>query len=496
MNHLEQLDTEGKQLATGEPDLGWMLARAITQRIGEPSYNLWFQDRTLFSWEPDTLVIGVPNRFYQEWLQKRFTADVQAAVRDVLGEARAVKFHIDPQLFRAARKAQAEGEDFPTPTAKDKKAKAAKPEPPPEKEAPKKPAPQNQRNTPARGRLWRSLDEFIAGPCNRVAHASALTVAEHPGLEVNPLVLYGPVGTGKSHLLEGIYLEIRKRHADWRVTFVTAEDFTNRFVQAMRLGKLSAFRKQFRECDAFLMDDLHFLAKKQATQEEFLHTFDALHAAGRQVAVTCDCHPRLNDLLMPELTDRLLGGGVWGILPPDFDTRVNLLRAKGIKLGQRALPEEVIGFLAEQMRGNVRELEGAVNGLLHFSKVSGRNIDIPLAREALQELLRYSIRIVQLPDIDRTICEFLSLEAGALQTARRSWAYSHPRMIAMYLARKYTSATYSEIGRYFGNRTHGTVGSAEKKVRSWFKDDTALTLGNRQMRVRDLVERIERDLLG
>jgi chromosomal replication initiator protein len=264
----------------------------------------------------------------------------------------------------------------------------------------------------------------------------------------------------------------------------------------MRLGKLNAFRKQFRDCDVLLLDDLHFLAKKHATQEEFLHTFDVLHAAGRQVAATCDCHPRLNELLMPELVDRLLGGGVWGIVPPDFETRVNLLRVKGLKLGRSALPDDVIQFLAAHLRGNVRELEGAVNGLFHFSKVSGRGIDIPLAREALRELLRYSIRVVQLPDIDRVIRDFLNLEAGALQTANRAWAHSHPRMIAMYLARKYTSASYSEIGRYFGNRTHGTVGSAEKKVHGWIKDDTALTLGNQQTRVRDLVERIERDLLA
>ena len=163
---------------------------------------------------------------------------------------------------------------------------------------------------------------------DRVAFASAQSVVEAPGEGANPLVLHGPVGTGKTHLLEGIYAGLRRARPDWRVLYVTSEDFTNRFVQAMRLGKLGAFRKQFRECDALLVDDLHFLASKRATQEEFLHTFDALQADGRQVVVTCDCHPRLADVLLPELTDRLLGGALWGLTPPDADTLRTALEQK------------------------------------------------------------------------------------------------------------------------------------------------------------------------
>src|SRR5262249_43277142 len=171
----------------------------------------------------------------------------------------------------------------------------------------------------ASARRWHRLEEFVVGACNRVAHAAAVSVVEEPGQGANPLVLHGPVGTGKTHLLEGIYAGLRRRRPDGRVCFVTAEDFTNRFVQAMRLGKLGGFRKHFRDCDALLVDDLHFLAGKRATQEEFLHTFDALQADGRQVVVTCDCHPRLAEQFPPELTDRLLGGAVWGLTPPDAE---------------------------------------------------------------------------------------------------------------------------------------------------------------------------------
>src|SRR5438067_1326806 len=207
-----------------------------------------------------------------------------------------------------------------------------------------------------RSRRWHRLEEFVVGACNRVAHASALSVVEMPGEGGNPLVLHGPVGTGKTHLLEGVYAGLRRGHPDWRVLYVTAEDFTNRFVQAMRLGKLAGFRKHFRECDALLVDDLHFLATKKATQEEFLHTFDALQADGKQVVVTCDCHPRLADDFTPELADRLLGGAVWGLAPPDADTRLDILKSKAGRGPDTLVAEEVLRYLAGQLRGNVREL--------------------------------------------------------------------------------------------------------------------------------------------
>jgi chromosomal replication initiator protein len=307
-------------------------------------------------------------------------------------------------------------------------------------------------------------------------------------------VLHGPTGTGKTHLLEGIYAGLRKRHADWRVCFVTAEDFTNRFLHAMHVGKLGGFRKHFRECDALLVDDLHFLAKKKVTQEEFLHTFDALHADGRQLVVACDCHPKLADELAPELIDRLLGGAVWGLTPPDADTRLEILRARSER-AERALPEDVLAFLAEQLRGNVRELEGALHSVQHFSRVAGRPVDLALAREALGDLLRHAVRVVQLADVDRAVCRALRLEGGALQSKQRAWAVSHPRMLAMFLARKHTAAAYSEVGQHFGGRNHSTVVAAEKKVRQWLRDDAELCLGERRLRVRQVVELVERELL-
>jgi chromosomal replication initiator protein len=488
-------------LKTAQREALTALGDAIARRVGGPRYKLWFASHTKYAWHEPTLTVGVPNRHFGEYLEKTFRAAVLAAAREVFGDSAEVRFAIDPELFQAARREQAEAREAqttkarpaaPKPAPRPAPAAAGKrrsPAPPEEEERPAKPAPA------ARARRWRRLSEFVVGPCNRVAHASALSVVEAPGDGANPLVLHGPVGTGKTHLLEGAYAGLRRARPDWRVLYVTSEDFTNRFVQAMRLGKLGAFRRHFRECDALLVDDLHFLARKRATQEEFLHTFDALLADGRQMVLTCDCHPRLADDFTPELTDRLLGGAVWGLAPPDADTRLAVLRAKAARPGEAPLPDEVLRYLAAQLRGNVRELEGAVHGVRHYSRVTGRAVDLALVREALADLLRHAVRVVQVGDVNRAVCAALRLEAGALQSKARAWAVSHPRMVAMYLARKHTAASYSDIGGHFGGRNHSTAVAAEKKVRGWLQEGAELALGERRVRVREVVERVERDLL-
>jgi chromosomal replication initiator protein len=464
------------------------LGQAITQRIGEPRYNLWFDRNTKFSWEDDLLVVGVPNHFFQEWLQRTFADAVRAAASEVLGRPMQVRFAIDPELFQAARRSQAEpvpGIEPRLPRPEDRQT------PPPH---PTPPRPVAEPRAVKRTRRWHRLSDFIVGACNRVAHAAAVSVVEGLGQGANPLVLYGPVGTGKTHLLEGIFAGLRQARPEWRVCYVSCEEFTNRFVQAMRLGKLGAFRKHFRECDALLLDDLHFLATKRATQEEFLHTFDALQADGRPLVVSCDCHPRLAEAYTPELTDRLLGGAVWGLAPPDPETRLALLRARAAA-GQPALPDEVLRHLAGQLRGNVRELEGALHSVRHYSQVAGRPVDLDLARQALADLLRHAVRIVPLADVDRAVCRVLRLEAGALQAKQRTWVVSHPRMLAMYLARKHTAAAYGAIGQHFGGRNHSTAVAAEKKVRQWLEADGELALGERRLRVREVIELVERELL-
>ncbi|HEY7311336.1 MAG TPA: chromosomal replication initiator protein DnaA, partial [Gemmataceae bacterium] len=473
------------------------LEQEIVRRIGEPRYQLWFAGRTRFQWDDNQLTIGVPNRHFGEWVEKNFGTAAAAAAREVFGQTMQVRFVIDPELFQAARREQDEARED---QSRDRKGAEEKSQSRDRKGAEEKPLPSRRGSemkpeSTRRTRRWHRLSDFVIGPCNRVAHAAAQSVIEAPGDGANPIVLHGPVGTGKTHLLEGIYAGLRRAHPDWRVLYLTSEDFTNRFVQAMRLNKLIGFRRQFRECDALLVDDLHFLASKKATQAEFLHTFDALQADGRQMVLTCDCHPRLADDFTPELTDRLLGGVIWGLMPPDAATRLAILRNKALHKGERPIPDEVLRFLSGQLRGNVRELEGALHSIRHYSRVTNRPIDVPLVREALSDLLRHAVRVVQMSDIDKAVCAVLRLDNGTLQSKGRAWAVSHPRMVAMFLSRKHTAASYSDIGKHFGGRNHSTAVAAEKKVRRWIESDSELALGQRRIRVRELIDRIERDLL-
>jgi chromosomal replication initiator protein len=477
-------------VTTSEREVVGALAQAIAKRIGEPRYKLWFPDKTTLAWHDDEVMVGVPNHFYQEWLKNQFADAIGAAAGSLTGRAATVKFVIDPQLFQAARREEAACHE-PGPVERPIAAEAVAPPQTPSVATPgNKPAPRAK----PRARRWRRLEDFVVGACNRVAQAAAVSVVEAAGQGPNPLVLHGPVGVGKTHLLEGIYGGLRKQHPAWQVVFSTAEDFTNRFLPALRLGKLASFRKHFRECDALLLDDLNFLATKRATQEEFLHTIDVLQTDGRQVVVTCDCHPRLVESFLPELADRLIGGAVWGLTQPDESTRLALLQSKAGQSAATMVPDDVLRYLAQQLRGNVRELEGALHGLRHYARALDRPIDLNVARESLGDLFRHSARIVRLEEIDFAVCSVLRLEAGALQTKQKARSLAHPRMLAVYLARKHTSATHTEVGAYFGGRNHSTAVAAEKKTRQWIENDESLTLGESAVRVRDLVERVEREL--
>ncbi len=379
-------------------------------------------------------------------------------------------FVIDAELYRAAREAEEEAKDLqagvpaavapPRPT-EDAEARRASRGGPPDSKG---------------GARWRRLEDFIAGPASRVAHAAALSLVEDPEQAPCPLVFHGPSGVGKTHLLDGIALNFVQRRRDWRVCYLTAEDFTNRFLAALKQGKLSGFRKFFRDADLLIVDDLQFLARKRATHEEFLHTLDALINRGGMVVVSCDCHPRLSDDFPPELTDRLLGGASWSLQAPEAATRLEILRAKAVGR-EPAVPEAILRYLAEHLRGNVRELEGALHTLQHFCRVSQRPVDKQAVREALNDLLRHVGQKMRIEDIDHAVCDALELTRGSLQSTERAWSVSHPRMLAMFLARKHTSASHSEIGRYFGGRNHSTVVAAEKKVRSWLKNDQPIACG-------------------
>jgi len=470
------------------------LPAAVAALIGAARFHLWFQGHARFVSLGSEVVVVARNESCRDWLEHTFGEAVRTAAAEVSGSPVPVRWVVDPAAFGNDDSPRPETESKPAPAPNRNlfgepvpvpKLKLKRPDPDAEDfERP----PASQRT----GRKWRLLTEFVVGASNRMAYASAAAVVEEPGQGANPLVLHGPVGTGKTHLLEGIYAGL-KRRLDTKPCFTTAEEFTTRFVQASRLGKMSAFRRHYRECSALLLDNLNFLATKRATQEEFLHTFDSLIADGRQVVVTTDCHPRLADELMPELVDRLLGGAVWSLLPPDGETRLEILRKKSAGRGP-TIPDDVLQAVAEVLRGNVRELEGAIHGIRHYAKVAGRPVDHALVREALGDLLRHAVRVVTLPDVEGAVCSVLRLSSGTLQSKARSWSVCHPRMVAVFLSRKHTAATYGEISKHFGAKTHSTAVAAEKKVRSWLDRDERVLIGDRDWGAKELVERIEREL--
>lgn len=497
--------------------LAQTLADAVSTRVGAGRFNLWFLGHAKFVPLGNSVVVAARNQHTQDWLEHTFGTAVKEAVAEVCGENVAVQWAVDSEegdrgegsgeREGGAGVAQGDGQghkqervSIPTPSPLSPRPSqmdifgepVAPPKPKTKRVNPDEVALAKPIASQRTGRRWKSLSDFVTGQCNRVAHAAAISVVEEPGQCANPLVIHGPVGTGKTHLLEGIFLGLKKQ-SDQRPCYVTAEEFTTRFVQASRMGKMSSFRRQFRDCSALLLDNLNFLANKRGSIEEFLHTFDAIVSDGRQVVVTMDCHPRLADELMPELADRLLGGAVWSLLPPDPETRLEILRKKSTG-GAPAIPDAVLKSLANSLRGNVRELEGAVNSVRHYAKVTGRPADMNTAREALGDLLRHAVRVVTVADVDAAVCATLRLANGTLQSKARSWAVSHPRMIAIYLCRKHTAATYGEISKHFGAKTHSTAVAAEKKVRGWIEKETSVAIGDREWPVKELIDRIEREL--
>ncbi|MCS7168517.1 MAG: DnaA/Hda family protein [Gemmatales bacterium] len=471
-------------------------AQELSKRIGEKRYHLWFAQQTRIELTDKQLTIGVPNRFFLDWLQATFAQAIQAAAETVAGHPLTVRFVVDPALFQAQRRQQSasnmawdESETSPNLPSSAVLARDGK-------------AADSARANPRRAGA--KLDDFLVGESNRLAYAAVTQLVQGsapekawfgnsaPRLAGVPLTIYGPHGVGKTHLLEGLAEALMRQHEPGKVLCLTAEDFTNQFLQSLRQSKLEEFRRRFRQAAALLVDDLQFLEGKRATQEELLHTLATLSRQGRIFVATCEYHPR-QARWIPELIDRLAGGAVWPIELPDPSLRQRLLHAKAQKLGS-PLSAEVAEYLAQRVQGNVRELEGALYAVWHYATVHHRPVTLELAQEALSRWLRPQPKTVSLRDVERAVSRVLHLRPGTLRGRERVRSASYPRMLAMYLARKHTGLPYHEIGRFFGGRNHSTVIAAERKVSRWLTTQTCLRLAGQSWNVAELVEHIEREL--
>jgi len=315
-----------------------------------------------------------------------------------------------------------------------------------------------------------TFENFVVGPCNRFCHAVSLGTAEAPGKTYNPLFLHGSVGLGKTHLLQSICYSLIDNWKDVRILFLSCETFVNHFISALENGDLQKFRHKYRHVDVLVVDDIHVLANKERTQEEFFHTFNSLYNAGKQIILSSDSPPK--DI--PTLQDRLVSRFKWGLVteiePPCYETRMAILRRKGRERGQE-LPDEVAQIIAEHIDTNIRELEGAINKLYSFSNVTGRAITVEFAREVLTEVFTKRRGQPSMDDIIEVVTSHFSVKLSELQSKKRTNQIAFPRQIAMYLARQITRHSLEEIGGFFGGRDHTTVLHAARKLTRLAQED-------------------------
>ena len=449
----------------------------IAQKVGQQRYKIWFKNSTRLAIEDNYIKVGVPNLFIGGWIENHFSEQVQTAVKEVTGQVMKPIFTIDPELFGSQRRTQLDSQA-------DSVARVANP------------STRQRRQQPRNHeRLRLELKNFVVGPANQLAYNAASTVVSEPGTQFNPLFIHGPCGLGKTHLLQGICNAIRQARPELNWTYVSGEDFTNQFILALKMGKLDSFRQRFRRTDLLVIDDVHFLASKKATQEEFLHTFNAIDTVGKQVVMASDAHPKMIGQLSESLVSRFISGMVVKIEAPDFDTRCAILRQRAVDM-KKQIPDSVIEYIADNLRANVRELEGALLKVVAYASLSQAPINLAMANEALADHITRTDPIVHLSDIEASVTTFFGVTPADVHSSRKTRTISLARSVAMYLARKHTSMSFPEIGRFMGNKNHATVILACRKINELIKNGQKPVVwetasGKREMNIKPLLGELE-----
>ena len=417
----------------------------LRTQIGPQRFNLWFQNTALLESKDAGVRIGVPNLFIREWLAEHFREILARLFTPHLGQEPQIDFVIAGSLFQNARKIQVQAQADSLPDLARTQAGAT--------------------GKTCGIRTDFTLDSFVVGPSNRLAHACALEVADPNSRAINPLFFHGSSGVGKTHLLQGILNILRRQEGPGKccVEYLPAEVFTNQFIYAMRHNRLDGFRHKYRKVDVLLIDDVHFFCNKTGLQEEFLHTFDALDTSSKQVVLASDMHPKMMNQLKENLVSRFVSGMVVRLTPPGLDTRVAILKAKAAQRRKRIDPE-VLRYVARRLTGNGRDLAGAVTTLVAYAALTRSRIDLSLAREALRELEHVPERIVDMTGIEKAIAAHFGASRSDLHSSRRTRAISFPRQVCMYLGRELTRLSCKEIANFFGSKHHTTVLNAQKRI--------------------------------
>ena len=401
----------------------------IKDKIGSTAFETWFGSMQVKPVSSAHLVLEVPDAFFKDWVVSHYYHLIQEAVDQACGEAAKLEISVNPGLL--AEKNKNRLAEFKT--------RIQEP---------------SQEVSYLNPRY--NFDSFVIGSSNRFAHAASMAVAESPAKAYNPLFIYGGVGLGKTHLMQAIANHVHKKTPAAKISYITSERFTNELIDAIQHRSTQRFRQKYRGVDVLLIDDIHFIAGKEATQEEFFHTFNALYDFHKQIIISSDRPPKE----IPKLEERLISRFEWGLIadiqPPNLETRIAILKKK-VEREPIKVPDEVIFFIAEVVKSNIRELEGALIRVVAYSLLEEKQISLSLAQDVLKDMLRESKKIITVDLIQRVVAGAFNISVQDLKIKKRNKSVVLTRQIAMYLARELTSLSLSELGEQFGGKDHTTI---------------------------------------
>ncbi len=410
---------------------------SLKEHIGLSSYEKWLSCLRVKEKNPDTLIIEAPDEFFKNWIIEHYFKSLEASLKRESPTLKInIEFVVNPFLFKKITQEK---------LAETKKGGQAV-------EA-KRPS-LNPRFT---------FDHFVIGPSNRFAYAASLAVAESPAKAYNPLFIYGKVGLGKTHLLQAVTHKIHSSNSKIKFCYISSESFTNELIDAIRNRSTTQFRQKYRDIDVLLIDDIHFIAGKESTQEEFFHTFNTLHDSRKQIIISSDRPPKDIANLEERLRSRFAWGLITDIQPPDFETRVAILRKK-MEKEPIHIPDDVIYFIAQEIKTNIRELEGALIRVAAYSLLEERVVSLGMAQMVLKDMVQKASKSINVDTIQKRVAEFFNLSVSDIKMGRRNKNIVLPRQLAMFLSRKYTNLSLPEIGRAFGGKDHTTVLHSYKKI--------------------------------
>ena len=426
----------------------WVKAQDIIKKelSNDQTYNIWFVPIKCVSLKADEIVLEVPNKFFKGWLLDKYMSLLASSIHKASGKALKIEFVLS----------EPGDEEVLAKSKKDESKKDVKPFWPFSRQAQ-----DSSREISLQSRY--TFESFVVGPSNRFAHAASLAVSDSPAKAYNPLFIYGGVGLGKTHLMHAIGQRVAQKSPKTKVLYISSEEFTNQLISAIQNRTTVKFREKYRNVDILLIDDVHFIAGKESTQEEFFHTFNALYDAHKQIVVSSDRPPKEIRALEERLVSRFEWGLVTDIQPPDFETRVAILKKKSEK-ETIALPEDVFYFLGEKIKTNIRELEGALIRVVAYAKLVGKEVSLDLVKEVLKDMIIEGEKKITIDLIQKKVSDYFNIKMSDMRAKKRSRAIAYPRQIAMYIARQLTDYSLPEIGEHFGGRDHTTVMHACNKI--------------------------------